>query len=213
MVAVDKPSAQDTSPLRIDELRSFGYEAIRERLERLQLNQRAVFAAACAQRLWPLYERFSERSGTDPEPMAAILDEIWRALEGPGALNSTAQERAESLIPSEDDEFWIRGSSYAQNAAAAVYYAAVTASSRSPETAAWAATQVYEAADYGAQQLLEPLDLNTPGVERDIASTQQVQSALEGIAQDLKAVEQQLSPAILKNDSLLKGRAWAATLP
>ncbi|WP_458106752.1 DUF416 family protein [Arthrobacter sp. R3-55] len=73
--------------MRVDKLRSFEHEAIRERLERLQPNQRAVFAAACAQHLWPLYERYSERSGTDPEPTAAILDEIWRALEVPGVAD------------------------------------------------------------------------------------------------------------------------------
>lgn len=52
-------------------------------LERLAPRLRAVFAAACAERLRPAYLAFSARTGKgDPGEFEAILDRLWSDLDG-----------------------------------------------------------------------------------------------------------------------------------
>lgn len=102
---------------------------------------------------------------------------------------SAWQVVAEGLVPNEDDEAWVDEFAYGQNGAAAVAYALRTALTGDPQVAAWAARQVYEAADFAAQQQLPDLDLKKAGAEEELLSAPVVQEALGGIRDDLWRVQ------------------------
>jgi hypothetical protein len=150
-----------------------------------------VFTALCAERLLPLYGRFHEESGSgNPSQLAAALEVVWLAIDGSASTSDlvACQKAAEALVPDEDDESWMDASAYGQNGAAAVAYAARVAQTDDPKDALRAARQVYEAADYAAQQQLPELDLNTPGADARLQSTPVVQQALASLGEDLGRV-------------------------
>lgn len=92
----------------------------------LDRRTRTLFSAACAERLWPLLERYAFTISMVPERLELLrrsLDAVWNAGTcGDGDL-AAAQAAAEGLVPEEDDE-WVMESGYAQNAIAAIAYAA-----------------------------------------------------------------------------------------
>jgi hypothetical protein len=136
----------------------------------------------------PLYAWFHEASGQgDPAVLRAALDTVWDLVLGLPAPDdlSQLQDAAESLVTDDEDPEWVDQTAYAQNAAAAVAYAVRTWISDDPEDAVLAATQLYEAADYAAQQ---EIDLNAPGAEDTILGQPIVQQALKGIQEDLQSV-------------------------
>ena len=50
---------------------------IKARLARLDQSQKTAFAAACAERLWPLFERYSEVTGRgDVTALRAVLNGV-----------------------------------------------------------------------------------------------------------------------------------------
>lgn len=91
-------------------------------------------------------------------------------------------------MPDEEDEGWVAESAYGQSGAAAVAYALRTQLSDDPQEAIWGARQLYEAADYAAQQQNADLELNDPGAEELLLCTPVVQEALAGIEHDLARV-------------------------
>jgi hypothetical protein len=148
---------------------------------------RAAFATAVAERLFGLYARYAERTGTTTDDLRAALDEAWDAAAGEPSPEDLArwQDIAEGLVPDEEDDGWVDESAYGQNGAAAVAYALRTHLGGDPQEAAWAARQLYDAADYAAQRQVEDLDLNDPRAEDTLLATPVVQEALAGIEQDL----------------------------
>lgn len=176
---------------------------------------RAAFSAASAERLQPLYVWFHEVSGQgDPGVLRAALDTVWDLILGREARDGLQrlQDAAESLVTDDEDENWVEQTAYAQNAAAAVAYAVRSWISGDPEDAVLAATQLYEAADYAAQQ---DIDLNAPGAEDVILGQPVVQEALKGIDDDLRGVSRPGdSPEIVKEvrDTARTGGARLAQL-
>ena len=161
-------------------------------LSRLPPASRVMFAASCAERLRPLYRRYQEVSDdAHPDQLDVALEAAWGAALG--AMHredlSAWQDVAEGLVPDEDDECWVDEFAYGQNGAAAVAYALRTALTSDPQEAAWAARQVYEAADFAAQQQFLDLDLNAAGGEDDVLSTPVVQEALAGLGDALVTVQ------------------------
>ena len=129
-------------------------------LSRLTPATRVMFAASCAERLRPLYGRYQEVSDeANPDQLDAALEAAWGAASGamPRDALSAWQVVAEGLVPDEDDESWVDEFAYGQNGAAAVAYALRTALTSDPQEAAWAARQVYEAADFAAQRQFQVL--------------------------------------------------------
>lgn len=167
------------------------------RFEDLQIEQRlaavparglTLFAAASAERLIPLYELFTERGGRgDPAVLRAAVDVAWAADDSEGDA-AVWQERAEALVPDEEDETWTDESAYAQNATAAAAYALRTRIAGSVQEASWAALQAYEAADQLAQRRLAHLDLNAPGTEAALLEHPVVQDVLHALRTDLDTV-------------------------
>jgi hypothetical protein len=179
--------------------------------------EKTAFAAACAERLWPLFERYARNTGRDSMPLAQALAEVWRAAASDSDDDDLARQEqvAEGLMPDEEDEAWVWESGYAQNAAASVAYAARTWLTDDPQAAAWAGWQVYEAADYGAQQPMTERDLNVPGALRRVLESSIVQAALEAIEADLILVEREGLKAVgaLRERASREGSNWAAELP
>jgi len=162
------------------------------RLAAMPKPARVMFAAACAERLQPLYQRFHDLTGQgDPDSLAATLEAVWRVVLAGQDQEGLAQRQglAEELVPDEDDDSWTPESAYGQHGAAAVAYAVRTWLADNPAEAGWAARQVYEAADYAAQQGQPELDLNAPDAEQEVLAQPVVQEALAGLAADLAAID------------------------
>lgn len=168
------------------------YERGRSRPGRGALGRdaRTAFAAACAERLWPLVERYASAISLpegDRHILRSALDLAWEAAGGCGREEDMkgACEVTESLVPYEDED-WVLESGYAQNGIAAIAYAIRSWLSDDPQEAVWAARQVYEAADYGAQRS-RPATVRaySAEVEAELARTPVVQAAVRGISEDL----------------------------
>lgn len=183
------------------------------RLARLDRTRKAAFAAACAQRLLPLFERYAAAVQADPTSIQEAVDRIWDALRGAQVDLRPMQAAAEGQVPQEEDD-WILETGYAQNAAACAAYAVRTWLTDDAQEAAWAARQAYELADYATQQLLPGLDLNGPDSESQLLGHELVQAALVGIEQDLREVESAtLDLAHLAERASREGLAWSRGMP
>jgi uncharacterized protein YjaG (DUF416 family) len=134
---------------------AYDEQAIKARLEAAGRRECSLFAASCAERLFPMYEAFVKRTGQgDVELLRRALDFAWDvvgATEHPVAEIAAHGADAELLVPSDDDEDWTEASPIAQNAAAAVAYALRTQLSGDSQDGVWAARQLYEAADFLVQ--------------------------------------------------------------
>jgi hypothetical protein len=171
-------------------VRRYDEAALARRLADLPARARAAFAAAVAERLFALYTRYADATGTSPQELGDALDGAWDALASAAEKQRLERWRdlAEALVPDEEDEGWVTESAYGQNGAAAVAYALRTQLADDPQEAVWAARQLYEAADYAAQQQIPDLDLNDPGAEDALLSAAVVQEALAALEEDLAAV-------------------------
>lgn len=153
---------------------------------------RTAFAAACAERLWPLVERYASVMSVPTEGVRVLrqsLDAAWSAACGEDIDLRHARETAEEMVPYEDDD-WVMEAGYAQNAIAAIAYATRSWLTDDPQEAVWAARQVYEAADYGAQQSqLSGEKVYSAVVEEALANAPVVQAAVRAIFDDLEAAE------------------------
>jgi uncharacterized protein YjaG (DUF416 family) len=152
---------------------------------------RALFAASIAERLLPLYDAYGESAGRGETALVrAGLEAAWQAATGDVAAPELEawQTRVEALVPDDHDAGVTAETAYCENAAAAVAYALRAAAAvDDPREPAWAALQLYEAADYAAQQQLADLDLNRPGAEDELAATPVVRAALQAVEDDLAA--------------------------
>jgi uncharacterized protein YjaG (DUF416 family) len=155
-----------------------------ERLGSGSARARALFGALMAERLFPLYELFAERSGQgDPARLREALDAAWAAVDGAFVDPAELQRQsdvAEELYPAEDDD-WVAESGYAQHAAAAVAYALRARLTDDLRLAALPARMSSELADYVAQE-----QIDGPGFDEEALDNQPiVQEALAGIEADL----------------------------
>lgn len=163
--------------------------ALLRRVGGLDRSSKAAFAAACAERMWPLVERYASAAGVPSgkvEGLRTALDTVWRSVSGEVEDVAGAQVVAESMIPEEDDE-WVFESGYGQNAIAAVAYAARTWLTDQPQEAVWAARQLYEAADYAAQSQVVGAATFTPEVEDSVRRAPVVRAAVSALDADLEA--------------------------
>lgn len=125
--------------------------AIKARLDDMSSVQRVLFACACAERLFPLYELFVSKTGQgDADQLRRALDMAW-SVQGsvpPGGDLDRLRASVEELVPHDDEAGWFAWSPFAQNAAASVAYALRAWLSSDSQNGVWAARQLYEAADY-----------------------------------------------------------------
>ncbi|WP_369401364.1 DUF416 family protein [Demequina soli] len=188
---------------------------MRERLVDLDRQSRTAFAASCAERLLPLFERYARSVGT-PESgsrLRAAIDAAWDAASGLDVNLETYRSEVELLVPSDAGE-WTLEAGYGQNAAAAAAYALRTWLTDDPQEAVWAARQVYELADYAALQGGSESSLNAPGAEALVLASGPVQHALAAIDGTLDAVEARPSSwRALRAEAEADGRSWESALP
>ncbi|GAA3520803.1 hypothetical protein GCM10022234_15740 [Aeromicrobium panaciterrae] len=193
----------------------YGYDegVLHARLGQLDRTQKTVFAAACAQRAEPLFRRFVETSGLgDVDILHSVLENVWTVAAGDPLDLHEDQRRAEDQVPIEDDS-WIIESGYGQNAAACTAYAVRTWLTDDPQEAVWAARQIYEVADYAAQNADASIDLNDLAVESRLLATAIVQSALRGIDDDLGRAESDLDILALRDIAMREGLEWSLSFP
>jgi len=118
----------------------------------LSRQAKTAFAAASAEHLWPVVVRYAAAaslSGQTVDTLRDGLDQTWRVAHGESEDVSRVASFAEASVP-EEDEALGPVSGYAQNAIAAIAYAARTWTTDSAQEAVWSARQVYEAADLAA---------------------------------------------------------------
>lgn len=121
-------------------------------LARLSSNSRVAFAASCAERMFPAYEKFCDQAGRgDRAALSEILESVWRHLFGDKMSTeqmSAQLKRCMELIPGEDDEPRVDAQACADDAASGAAYALRALQTGEPQEAAWAARRAYNAADY-----------------------------------------------------------------
>lgn len=185
------------------------------RLEPLDRSAKTAFAAACAQRLVPLSHRYSQQMGDSSreQRLDVIVSAVWQAASGRDIDASRLKAEAEAMVPDEDDEGWTAGRTYAGNAAAAAAYAVRTWLSNDSQEAAWAARQVFEAADLAYFQANPGSGLTAPAEEMASLESSVVQSVISAVQRDLEAVENALPWPQLRQRAALEGRNWASTVP
>ena len=173
--------------------------ALGQRVMALDRPGRAAFASSCAERLWPLVERYATVVSMPADQLTALrhaLDLTWDAMQGQDADVTGAQELAEAMIPADSDP-WVPESGYAESAIAAIAYAARTWLTNDTQAAVWAARQVYELGDYAAQLGLAP-GLGTFSVELEarLRSSPVVEAAVRGIMHSIDDAERQPVTAV-----------------
>lgn len=132
-------------------------------LTALTLRGRGAFAAACAERLLPLYAEYVRRGGAGDEALVrAALATLWDELAG---IPATADLEAiaddlETRVPDPDDGHEFSG--YAEACVSAVVYAIRTYANEDPECLRWAAEMPVQAID---DRLLELADWDTSRVD------------------------------------------------
>lgn len=191
---------------------------IKARLAKLNRSGKTAFAAACAERLFPLFERYARVTGQgDVAALSLALENVWRASRGEQVEDlAQAEEAADGMVPTDYEGTWVFEMGYGQNAAAAVAYAAGSWIRDSSEEATLGARQVYEAADYAAQELIPAFDnFNAPDVEDRLLECPVVHVVLNGLAIDLAAVESPVGDLWvgLRERARSAGEAWARTVP
>jgi len=173
-------------------------------LDELVVTRRVIFAASCAEWLYPSYEEFVRSSGLgDVAALRVSIDTAW-ALAGGEAVAPDEVERqrttAESLVPSDGDENWSPLSPLAQNAAASTAYAIRAWLTGDSQEAVWAARQLYEAGDYmvqlgaATQSYAQSTDLDLPA-----------SLAVSGIARALEHAGRN-TPDRAQQDAVVGGR-------
>ncbi|MBT1001632.1 DUF416 family protein [Paenarthrobacter sp. DKR-5] len=196
---------------------NYDREAILERVSHMSGPAKTAFAACCAQRLLPLFERYTLRTAQgNYAALQQVLDDVWFSLAGGSPDLAAGQAVAESLVPNDFGD-WVFEMAYGQNAAAAVAYAARVAISGDPDECEAAASQVYEAADSAAQELLPDVRIVTPEYNVELLSHPLTQRALQGICLDLQRSQAEAEGPrdwrALKLATIDEGRTWAESMP
>ena len=159
-------------------------------LARLPPVLQSAFAAACAQRVAPCYLRYARVAHLEwVAPWLAIQDRLWRDLAGePRSADERNSDAAgaEAFLPSEDEP-QAPETYYAEDAAAALAYAARSRKTADPQEAAWAARRTLEALDSFIIETKE-IQVGTREAEERIASNPLMQAELERQHRDLEEV-------------------------
>lgn len=166
----------------------FDEKELSRQIERLSKEHRVAFAAACAQRLIPSYERFSKKTGKGNYPsLVNTIEDLWKSLTNGQAVEKDIDERISTcmdLIPGEDDEPWITEQACAEDAASALAYALRCLRTGESQEAAWAARRAYECLDHYVINS-EKIDTNVSGAEVQVLSHPLIQTELGRQQRDL----------------------------
>jgi uncharacterized protein YjaG (DUF416 family) len=148
-----------------------------------------LFAFAVAERLFPLYQSFFERTGRGrPNYLRSTLDHLWElALRGQTGHEEPFLSDYESLLPGEDPQ-WNPLNGVADDAVAALAYACQCQATGEIGYAVWAAERGYAAVDYVAHDL-EGMDYGSAEAEVVILNKEYVQAELQRQLRDVAELE------------------------
>ena len=120
-----------------------------QRLNRLPVSLRVLFALLVVLRILPAYRRFHAKTRRgDPVVLEGIVEQLWKDLLGSKLSNEELQSMVAmttALIPREDDGWDQETQPYAEDAAAALAYAVRARLTGNVQEAGWAARRGYEA--------------------------------------------------------------------
>jgi uncharacterized protein YjaG (DUF416 family) len=171
---------------------AFDEQSVKERLEEIGPRWRLLFAVSCAERLFPVYKLFSERTQQGaPNRLRSTLDQLWESAR----REETSREQPflneyEALIPGDDVERSKRTllDPLAEDAVATLAYACQCQVTGETGDAVWAARRGYEAVDYVAHGL-EDMDYDTPEAQAAILQKDYVQAELQRQLRDIGELE------------------------
>lgn len=168
---------------------AFDQGLLKERLERISTGCRSLFALSCAERLFPSYDLYHQRTGRgDTSRMRSALDHLWDAiLQDRTAIGLDGLDDYKLLAPGEETP-WNPLNPVAENAVAAVMYACQCQIEEETESAVWAAVQGYEAADY-IVHTVEGIDFTGSQAEAAILNNELVQGEIERQLRDVAQLE------------------------
>ena len=150
---------------------TYDEDALLQRLAPLARARTAAFAAMCAELLAPVWPRYTELTRrSDPGLLAGTLDELWAAIEGSEVDLRPRLAELDADAPDEDDDPWVFESGYAQNASSSTAYAVEVWLDGDLQRAAWAARQVWEAADLTAEDDEGEATFGPPEGEDDVVA-------------------------------------------
>lgn len=193
---------------------NYDEELLMLRLEPLDRSAKTAFAAACAQRLMPLYDRYARQVGDSSlqQRLAVIVSAAWAAASGRDVEASRLEADAESMVPDEDDEGWTASRAYAGNAAAAAAYALRAWLTDDPQEAVWAARQLFDAADLAYFQANPGVIFVTEEENKASLESPVVQSAISAIQRDLEAIEKATPWFDVRQRAEAEGSDWVEEL-
>jgi len=135
---------------------TFNIDQLTRSLARIPRPARVAFAAACAERLAPAYQLFSETAGRgEAALLASILDKLWADLQGTpmtSAELSADIDRCAALIPGEEDIPWTEEQAPAEDYVSALTYALRCRQGGEAKEAAWSGQCAYEALYYEVER-------------------------------------------------------------
>jgi uncharacterized protein YjaG (DUF416 family) len=189
----------------------FDRGSLLERLGAMSRSKRSLFAACCAERLFPFLEEYSQAAKADVSAFRNGLDLVWSApFKDSVKVEKQFVDALFAAIPDEDMAA-DANVPYALEAGAAIVYALRTQSDNDPQDAAWAAESSYNVVDSIAQDQLHT-DFSIAGAEGEVLQHAAVQNELSRQLNDLstleRTTEKQLSDAAL----ILKKRAKIASI-
>ena len=180
------------------------------KLGSIKTRLRTAFAAACAERLAPAYDKFFKVSGRgDARKLGQLRERLWGNIEGRILNAPISEEEVDAcmdLIPSQDDAPWVPEQAYAEDAAAALAYALRCWRTDDPQEAAWAARRAFEAVDQFVIRR-ERINLNDPNQAGRVASHQIVQAELARQKRDLDELTQVSAEGMLDLIIRIRDRA------
>ncbi len=169
---------------------TFDEGQLANRLRELDKWQASVFAAACAQRLLPLYRRFHQEgfSEVHADVVSHSLELLWRDL-ARTTLSSRQLKRliaqCTEQVPPDEDVRASRAQSLAQYSVIAVVYALTHRLNGEVQEAVWAARQANEAIFFHVVNQYD-IDLNFPGASERVDADPTTQAELRRQAADLE---------------------------
>lgn len=156
-------------------------ERLIQELNRLPVQLRVAFAAACVERVFPAYEHYLQQSGSKYEhDLRSLLQRLWLDLSGNSMKDFEIEEAIDncmSVVERLNDSDWIEWQAAADGAATALCYALRCRKTGEPQEAAWAAQHLYEVLDDFVINR-EHIDTNQPGAERRVLAHPLIQAEL-----------------------------------
>jgi uncharacterized protein YjaG (DUF416 family) len=156
-------------------------------LERLRVQFRVVYAAACAERLFPAYERYLEQAGRKLDHnLKGLLEKLWLDISGEAMSDSEIDDGIDKCmteIQDINDSEWIDEA--AEGAASSLCYALRCRKSGEAQEAAWATQPLYDTLDHFVINE-ENIDINQPVAEGKVQAHPVIQAELGRQQRDLE---------------------------